>query len=156
MPGILPAGRGTLADRLMGSPLLHERIINRNPQKSTQYSRALANEGGPQVRGMGDERGQDWSPYGVRATHPFRLGLPRSLMGVEQATGFYQSAVGLWPANGQADYPNGQQAGALIRLDPSTSAHAGYMNPTGPNPNMVFISPPIFGFQTKPIYATGY
>jgi hypothetical protein len=157
MPGIEPVGRGTLADRLMGSPLLYERIINRNPQKSTQYSRSLANEGGPQVRGMGDERGQDWSPYGIRETHPFRLGMPRSLMSVEQATGFYQSAVGLWPANGQGDVPNYNISVVnQLHLEPTTSAHAGYTNPTGPNPNMVFIAPPIFGFQTKPIMATGW
>ena len=145
-PGELMPGRG---------PQPFERIINRNPQTSTRYSHALANEGGPQVKPTNSEVGQDWSPYGIRATHPFRLGLPRSLMDTEQATGFYNSSVGLWPANGQADYPNGQQAGALIRLDPTGSAHAGYSNPTGPNPNMVFISPPVFGFQTKPIFATG-
>jgi hypothetical protein len=139
-----------------GSP--HGRIMNRNPQRSTQMSRSLANEGGPQVRGLGgggDESGQDWSPYGTRPTHPYRVLMPRSVMSVEQATGFYQSAVNLWPANGQADYPNGQQAGALIRLKPTGSAHPGFMNPTGPNPNMVFISPPVYGYQTKPIMATG-
>jgi hypothetical protein len=137
-------------------PMRHERIMNRSPQHSTQYSRSLANEGGPQVRGMGDEIGQDWTPYGTRATHPYRKGMPYSLMSVEQATGFYQSDVGMWPGNGQADYPNGQQAGLLMRLDPTGSAHAGYMNPTGPNPNMVFIAPPVYGYQTVPLYATGY
>ena len=131
------------------------RIINRNPQTSTQYSRSLANEGGPQVRLGADESGQDWTPYGIRATHPYRKPMPYSLMSVEQATGFYDSAVGLWPANGQADYPNGQQEGAKINLEPTGSAHLGYMNPTGVNPNMVFISPPVYGFQTTPIYATG-
>lgn len=134
---------------------LSGRIINRNPQVSTQYSRSLANEGGPQVLMGALESGQDWSPYGVRATHPYRKQMPYSLMSVEQATGFYDSAVGLWPANGQADYPNGQQEGGLIRLDPSGSAHLGYMNPTGPNPNMVFVAPPVFGYQTQPIYAVG-
>ena len=140
---------------ILQGPQLPDRIINRNPQTSTQYSRALANEGGPQVLLGALESGMDWTPYGTRATHPYRKQMPYSLMAVEQATGFYQSAVGLWPANGQADYPNGQQAGAQIRLEPSGSAHAGYTNPTGPNPNMVFIAPPVFGFQTKPIYATG-
>src|ERR1035437_1580085 len=140
---------------LQGSPDNPGRIINRNPQRSTQHSRSLANEGRPQVLLGALESGQDWTPYGIRATHPFRKGMPYSLMAVEQATGFYQSAVGLWPANGQADYPNGQQAGAQIRLEPTGSAHHGYMNPTGPNPNMVFISPPVFGMQTTPLYATG-
>jgi hypothetical protein len=140
-------------------PFQHERIMNRSPQHSTQYSRSLGNEGGPQVRGLGgggDEGSTDWSPYGTRTTHPFRKPLPYSLMSVEQATGFYDSAVGMWPASGQADYPNGQQEGALIRLDPTGSAHAGYMNPTGPNPNQVFIAPPVFGYSTIPQYATGY
>ena len=135
------------------------RIMNRNPQHSTQYSRSLANEGGPQVRGLGgggDESGQDWTPYGIRATHPYRKPMPYSMMSVEQATGFYQSSVGMWPANGQADYPNGRQEAGRVHLDPSGSAHLGYMNPTGPNPNMVFISPPVFAYTTIPIYATGY
>jgi hypothetical protein len=94
----------------LAGPVNPGRIINRNPQNSTQHSRALANEGGPQVLLGALESGQDWTPYGIRATHPFRKGIPYSVMSVEQATGFYQSAVGLWPANGQADYPNGQQA----------------------------------------------
>ena len=141
---------------LSGAAAAHDRIMNRNPQTSTQHSRALANEGGPQVRVGADESGQDWTPYGIRATHPYRKPMPYSLMSVEQATGFYQSAVGLWPANGQADYPNGQQAGAQMRLDPTGSAHLGYMNPTGPNPNQVFVSPPVYGYQTIPLYATGY
>ena len=133
----------------------HGRIMNRNPRTSTQYSRALANEGGPMVRPANGEVGQDWTPYGTRPTHPYRLGMPRSMMSVEQATGFYQSAVGAWPAHGQADYPNGHQTGPLMRLAPTTSAHLGFTNPTTVNPNMVFISPPVFGFQTKPIFATG-
>ena len=132
------------------------RIMNRNPQTSTQYSRALANEGGPQVLLGALESGQDWTPYGIRTTHPYRKPFPYSLMGVAQATGFYDSAVNLWPANGQADVPNGQQAGALMRLEPTGSAHHGFTNPTGPYPNQVFIAPPVFGYTTTPIYATGH
>lgn len=132
------------------------RIINRNPATNTRYSRSLANEGGPQVKPAGNEVGTTWTPYGMFVTHPYRVPMPQSLMAVEQATAFYNSAVGLWPGNGQADYPNGQQAGPLMRLEPTTSAHHGFMTPTGPNPNMVFFSPPVFGYQTRPIYATGY
>lgn len=132
------------------------RIMNRNlGMPSAEYSRARANSGGPQVLMGSLESGQDWTPYGIRATHPFRKGMPYSLMSVEQATGFYNSSVGMWPASGQADYPNGMQTGALMRLDPTTSAHFGFTMPTGANPNMVFIQPPVFGFQTNPIYATG-
>ena len=132
----------------------HGRIINRNPHVSTAYSRALNYQARPQVLPANNEVGQDWTPYGIRATHPYLKGMPYSLMSQAQA-GIYQSAVGLWPANGQADYPNGQQAGAQIRLKPTGSAHPGFTMPTGPNPNMVFISPPVYGFQTRPLYATG-
>lgn len=133
-----------------------DRIMNRNPaRRSTQYSRSQANAGGPQVLIGALESGQDWTPYGTRPTHPFRKGMPYSLMSVEQATGFYNSAVGMWPANGQADYPNGQQTHPHMNLPYESSAHAGFTMPTGVNPNMVFVQPPVFGFQTRPLYATG-
>lgn len=129
------------------------RIINRNPATNTQYSRSLANEGGPMVRPAYNEQGTNWTPYGRFIPQPYRVGMPYSLMGVEQVTGFYNSAVGLWPANGQDDQPSAYFN--LVRLAPTTSAHHGYTNPTGANPNQVFYSPPIFGFQTKPIWALG-
>lgn len=82
--------------------------------------------------------------------------MPYSLMSVEQATGFLNSAQGPWPRSGQADYPNGYVAAIeTMRLQPSSSARKGYMNPVGPNPNMVFFAPPVFGLTTQPIYATG-
>lgn len=141
-----------MRDGLHGAP---SRIINRNPATNTHYSRAQANEGGPQIFTSPPETGTNWTPYGTMASHPYLVPMPHSLMATSQATGFYNSAVGDWPANGQADYPNGQQAGPLIRLEPTTSAHLGYMNPTGANPTMVFVTPPVFAYQTKPIYATG-
>ena len=141
-----------MKDGLRNSP---DRIINRNPATNTAYSRAQANQGGPQVRPANNEVGTTWTPYGMFVTHPYVVPMPYSLMAVSQATGFYNSAVGDWPANGQADYPNGQQAGPMMRLVPTGSAHLGFTNPTGPNPNMVFYSPPVFGYQTKPIFATG-
>lgn len=142
----------SLRDGLQAAP---DRIINRNPATNTQYSKAFANEGGPQVRPANNEVGTDWTPYGMFVTHPYHVPMPYSLMDVSQATGFYQSAVGLWPANGQADYPNGQQTGPHLIAVNTGSAHQGFMTPTGPNPNMVFFSPPVFGYQTVPIYATG-
>lgn len=144
------AGRSPLVDGLANAP---DRIINRNPQTNTQYSRSRANEGGPQIRVGGNEQGSNWTPYGRFVPHPYRVPMPYSLMGVEQATGFYNSAVGLWPANGQDDQPSAYFN--LIRLRPTGSARAGFTMPTGPNPNQVFYSPPIFGFQTKPLYAIG-
>jgi hypothetical protein len=143
------------------------RIINRNPTNNTAYSRSLANEGGPQIIPAGSEVGTTWTPYGMFVTHPYSVPMPQSLMATAQATAFYNSAygsvgVGAGPGgggggggSGQADWPNGQQSGPLMRLEPTTSAHHGYMNPTGPNPNMVFFAPPVFGYQTKPIYAVG-
>lgn len=143
----------SLLDGLAAAP---SRIINRNPTTNTEYSRSNANEGGPQVVPGNSENTTNWTPWGGFVPTPYMVkDISRSLMSVAQATGFYNSAVGVWPANGQADVPNGQQAGPLMRLTPTGSARPGYMNPTGPNPNMVFFSPPVFGYQTKPIYATG-
>ena len=129
------------------------RIMNRNAANNEQYSKSLANEGGPQVRVGAQEAGTQWSPYGMLVTHPYHVPMPYSLMDVSQATGFYNSAVGMWPANGQNDQPNAYFN--LIRLAPTTSAHHGFMTPTGANPTQVFFSPPVYAYQTKPIYATG-
>jgi hypothetical protein len=129
------------------------RIINRNPANNEQYSKARANEGGPQIRPANNEVGTEWTPYGTFVTHPYTVPMPMSLMAVSQATGFYNSAVGLWPANGQSDQPLAYFN--LMHLTPTTSAHPGFTNPTGPFPTQVFFSPPIFGMQTRPIYATG-
>lgn len=153
-----------LNDSLKDAP---NRIINRNPSTNTQYSRSLANEGGPMVRPLEGESGSNWTPYGRMVSHPYRVPMPMSLMAVEQVTGFYNSAVGSVTANagpggggggggsGQADWPNGQQTKPHLELPYSTSAHHGFTMPTGPNPNMVFYAPPVFGYQTKPIYAVG-
>lgn len=130
------------------------RIMNRNPANNEQYSKSRANEGGPQVRPANNEVGTQWSPYGTLVQHPYHVPMPYSLMDVSQATGFYNSAVGLWPANGQDDQPNAYFN--LMHLEPTSSAHHGFNMPTGPFPNMVFFSPPVFGYQTRPIFATGY
>jgi hypothetical protein len=139
----------SLKDGLSNAP---DRIMNRNPANNTQYSRARAYDGGPQVRPEANETGTNWTPYGSMATHPYIVPMPYSMMSVPQAH-LYQSAVGLWPANGQADYPNAYFN--LMHLQPTSSARPGFTMPTGPNPNMVFFSPPIFSMQTKPLYATG-
>ena len=139
------------------------RIINRNPgtgvgSGSVMHPSRSVTAGGPQIEPLNSETGTSWSPYGTRVTHPYRKGMPYSMMAVEQATGFYNSAVGDFVGGGragQADYPNGQQTGPGMDLPRETSAHRGYMTPVGPNPNMVFFSPPVWGFQTRPIYATG-
>jgi hypothetical protein len=148
--GQMLGDRYPLRDGLATAPA---RVINRNPATNTEYSHSLANEGGPQVLIGATLAGSNWTPYNRSFSHPYRVPMPMSLMATSQATGFYNSAVGLWPANGQDDQPSAYFN--LIRLAPTTSARRGYTNPVGPNPTQVFYSPPIFGMQTRPIYATG-
>ncbi len=131
-----------------------DRIMNRNPRQYQNNSHSRSNQSKPQVLPPNNETGTTWSPYGIFVTHPYHVPMPYSLMDQQQAS-IFQSATGNWPANGQADFPNGQQAGPLIRLDPTTSAHPGFTNPTGANPTMVFFAPPVFSYQTKPIYGVG-
>ena len=128
------------------------RIINRNPATNTQYSRSHALDGGPQIDVGTGLTGTNWTPYGFTRIHEYRVPMPQSLMGTRQAR-MFNSDPNPWPANGQNDQPSAYFN--LIRLKPTGSARRGYMNPTGPNPNQVFYSPPVFGYQTKPIYAVG-
>lgn len=149
-PGTVYGEPYPLRDGLHAAP---GRIMNRNPATNEQYSKSNANEGGPQIDIGSMETGTQWSPYGMLVTHPYSVPMPYSLMATRQATGFYNSAVGLWPANGQNDQPNAYFN--LIRLKPTSSAHHGFMNPTGAFPTQVFFSPPVYSYQTRPIYATG-
>ena len=139
----------SLNDGLHNAP---GRIINRNPATNTQYSRSYALDGGPQIDIGATEVGTNWSPYGFQRTHVYAVPMPQSLMATRQAR-MFNSDPNPWPANGQNDQPSAYFN--LIRLKPTGSARRGYMNPTGPNPNQVFYSPPVFGYQTKPIYAVG-
>lgn len=144
--------RFSLLDGLDRCP---DRIINRNPgMTSTQYPRSMSLRSRAQIVQSNSETGTNWTPYGMFVTHPYEVPMPSSMMAQANAH-MLNSAQGIWPAGGQADVPNGQQAGPLIRLKPSTSAHPGFTNPTGANPTMVFFSPPVFSYQTRPIYATG-
>jgi hypothetical protein len=150
-PGADTGGAGFPLDTgLLNAP---PRIINRNPATNEQYSKSLANEGGPQVDLGAMEAGTQWSPYGTLVTHPYHVPMPYSLMDTRQATGFYNSAVGLWPANGQNDQPNAYFNRMILPNE--SSAHHGFSNPTGPFPTQVFFSPPVYAYQTKPIWATG-
>lgn len=98
-----------------------------------------------------------WDPYnGLEAPTPYRGGwdeLGGRLMHVPQAGTYYTGPPNPWPANGVDDQPNAYFN--LVRLEPTTSAHPGYMNPTGPGPSMIFAAPPIFGIQTNPVPAFG-
>lgn len=77
------------------------------------------------------------------------------LMAIAQAD-MYNSDPCPFPAAGTWEEPGGPIAATqLVRLQPSTSAHPGLALATGAGPNMVFVAPPVFSLQTKPIYATG-
>ena len=80
-----------------------------------------------------------------------------ALMAVAQADLYTQPVVpGTFPRAGTWEQPGGPiAASALVRLSPSTSAHRGLNQATGPGPTMVFTAPPVFSIQTKPIYALG-
>lgn len=96
-----------------------------------------------------------FSPYGTFVPSPHHPEMPRSLMDVAQAH-MLNSQPNPWPASGVWDVPNAQNAVVgILRLKPTTSAHPGATNPTGPGPTMVFSAPPIFGYQTRPIMAVG-
>ncbi len=77
------------------------------------------------------------------------------LMAVAQAD-TYDSSRNPWPANGVWDQPGAAIAASeLVRLQPTTSAHPGLAMATGAGPTMLFVTPPVFTVQTKPIYAVG-
>lgn len=82
-------------------------------------------------------------------------GLQGDLMRVAQAD-FYNSAIGAFPRAGVWDQPGaGIAAAGMVRLAPTTSAHPGLNAATGAGPAMVFVAPPVFTVQSKPIYALG-
>ncbi len=84
-------------------------------------------------------------------------GLGGRLMEVSQADS-YNSAIGPFPRAGTYEEPGAATAVLnMIRLQPTTSAHpgAGIGVGGGPGPAMVFVAPPVFTYQTRPIYATG-
>lgn len=83
-------------------------------------------------------------------------GLQGALMRVAQAD-LYMSSDGRFPRAGTWEEPGGPiaAAGIGLRLAPSTSAHPGLATSTGAGPTMVFVAPPVFSVQTKPVYALG-
>jgi hypothetical protein len=92
----------------------------------------------------------------VNVTFGRHDGLNGRLMEVAQAD-TYDSARGPFPRAGTWEEPGGPiaAAGIGLRLSPSTSAHPGLAQATGPGPVMIFTAPPVFSVQTKPIYALG-
>ncbi len=82
-------------------------------------------------------------------------GLQGRLMEVSQAD-LYYSPPQPFPRAGTWEEPGGPIAASmLVRLEPTTSAHPGLTQATGAGPTMVFVAPPVFSVQSKPIYAVG-
>jgi hypothetical protein len=82
-------------------------------------------------------------------------GLGGRLMEVAQAD-MYGSFVQPWNRSGAWDQPGaGIAAAGIVRLAPSTSAHHGLAQATGPGPTMIFTAPPVFSVQSVPIWALG-
>jgi hypothetical protein len=77
------------------------------------------------------------------------------LMAVSQAD-LYTQPPQPFPRAGTWEEPGGPIAAMqLVRLAPTTSAHPGLNAATGAGPTMLFVAPPVFSVQTKPIYAVG-
>ncbi len=82
-------------------------------------------------------------------------GLAGRLMEVSQAD-TYTSPPQPFPRAGTWEEPGGPIAASMmVRLAPTTSAHAGLTQATGAGPAMLFVAPPVFTVQSKPIYALG-
>lgn len=100
----------------------------------------------------------EWSPYFIAVAQPYFAGWDElsqegaGVMHVAQAD-LYDASPNPWPANGQFDHPNFFPG--LLRLEPTTSAHRGFAQPTHPGPPMLFHAPPVFTAQTTPIPAVG-
>lgn len=83
-------------------------------------------------------------------------GLAGRLMEVSQADLYTSMPAQPFPRAGTWEEPGGPiAASAIPRLDPTTSAHPGLAQATGAGPTMLFIAPPVFSVQSKPIYALG-
>lgn len=82
-------------------------------------------------------------------------GLSGRLMEVSQAD-LYTQPPQPFPRAGTWEEPGGPIAASMmVRLQPTSSAHAGLAMSTGAGPAMVFVAPPVFTVQSKPIYALG-
>ena len=140
-------------------------VVNRAPDSQRQGTRSVTIFA-PADRQPDMGAPSRWTPFspgdppaysGGRAIAAARWdGLQGRLMDVPQAD-LYDSSPNPWPASGVADDPMIYQAiMRVIRLAPTTSAHPGASLTSGEaSPAMIFKAPPIFGLQTKPIYAVG-
>lgn len=84
-------------------------------------------------------------------------GLGGRLMEVGQADLYMSAVPGVSPYRaGTWEEPGGPIAASmLVRLAPTSSAHPGLAQATGPGPTMIFTAPPVFSVQSTPIYALG-
>lgn len=93
--------------------------------------------------------------YAVNPSFGEHDGLEGRLMEVAQAD-LYYSPPQPFPRAGTWEEPGAAVAAInIVRLAPTTSAHPGLAQATGPGPTMLFTAPPVFSVQTKPIYALG-
>lgn len=144
---------------LAGGRTVPGRIINRTAENLSKLRTQGETVYGPQFVLANSENRTDWRRTGVIAEAPYFGGhdaLDGAMMRVSQAD-MYDASHNPWPNNGVWDQPNaGVAAAALIRLSPSTSAHAGKQMPNTPGgPTMLFATPPVFSYQTIPIRAVG-
>jgi hypothetical protein len=95
--------------------------------------------------------------YMVRPSFGRHDGLHGRLMEVAQADLYMSAVPGVSPYRaGTWEEPGGPIAASmLVRLAPTTSAHHGLAQATGPGPTMIFTAPPVFSVQSVPIYALG-
>lgn len=141
-------------------------IMNRNPDSRPNWTPLSVPTYEPMILdGDADwEVGTNWTPY-TGHVHPeifwfgwdpLSLNRGHGLMHVAQAD-LYDASPNPWPNNGQFDHPNSLalSPAAIPRIPRESSAHHGFMQPTGGGPTMLFHAPPIFGLQTKPIPAVG-
>jgi hypothetical protein len=123
---------------------------------------------GPQEIPPSQENPAGVSAYGGYRAVPLQVdvvpsfgrhdGLQGRLMEVSQADLYTQPPAGwTFPRAGTWEEPGGPiaAAGIGLRLAPTTSAHPGLAQATGPGPTMAFTAPPVFSVQTRPIYAVG-
>ena len=124
----------------------------RNPGTPGPRPRSVPISDAPVGLLPGSESSTGWTPFAHTVPEPYLVDLPFSMMGTELGS-FYDASPNPFPANGVDDQPNARFD--VFRLEPTTSAHPGLSLSTGPGPTMIFTTPPVWGLQTVPIYATG-
>lgn len=130
---------------------------NAYPYSETMYGPAMIPMGMDNPGSTTPSDGFRASPTGIGQNVSFGRhdGLAGRLMEVSQAD-MYTSPPQPFPRAGTWEEPGGPIAASMmVRLAPTTSAHMGLSMATGAGPAMLFVAPPVFTVQSKPIYALG-